>query len=194
MVNVSKTPIRTILFMGLVGSGKGTQARMISEKTGYPVFSSGAYYRELAQQDTAVGEHVREVIDKGYLMPEWFHTYVMLDTLLGLDTADGILLEVSRRKKEAIVFHEMMEWLGRPYKVIYLDIPEDVAVERLAERYQREGRKDDHIENIPTRLEEYKTHTIPAVEFFREKGTLLIVNGDQTPEHVHQEVLRVLGA
>ena len=184
---------KTILLLGMVGAGKGTQAKLLAEKTGYRTFSSGVYYRELSKQDTAVGRKTADLIDRGILMPEWFHEYVMQDVLFNLSSDEGIILDsVAKKLSEAKVFHRAMEWLGRDYVVLNFNLSEAIAQERLSKRYGEEGRQDDRSGSIPRRFEEYRAHTLPSIEYFRELGKVIDINADQTREAVHAEVLAKL--
>lgn len=182
------------LFMGFIGSGKGTQAHLLADKLGYTVFSSGAYYRDLTTQDTLIGKKVADLIDNGILMPEWFHVHVLQEVVFGLNPDEGMVFEGTAKKEpEAKVFHEIMDWADRAYEVIYIDVSEEEAKRRLHERYDIEHRKDDAPESIPTRFEEFRKNTEPAIDFFRSVGNVKDVNGDQPREDVHREVCEILG-
>jgi len=86
-----------------------------------------------------------------------------------------------------------MKWFDRSYVVLFIDVDEPEAVKRLEERYEKEGRKDDHSRSIPRRLEEYKTHTASSIEYFRSLGKVVDIDGEQSPEDVHKEIISKLG-
>jgi adenylate kinase len=182
---------RTFAMMGVPGSGKGTQARMLSEKTGYKVFSSGDRYREIAKENTFVGKKIKNIIDNGYLTPHWFASFLFEEVILHLPHEEGIIFEgVGRREDEAKLFHGVAEWLERPYKVFYLVVDEDEIFKRLKIRAQEEGREDDSNARIETRISEYKKHTFPAVEHFRSQGNVIDINGEQSRADVHRDVMK----
>jgi adenylate kinase len=192
----NKLSINTIAMMGRPGSGKGYQANMLAESCNYKIISSGGYYRELATTDTYIGKRVAEMMGRGWLMPAWFSIYIFQDEAFKLEPEDGVIFEGPCRKlKEAELFHEVMEWLERPYKAVYLDIDIEVAKKRLIERSAEGGRADDSdIEKINLRFEEFERHTSHSITFFGEQGTLVSINGDQKPEVVHEDILKALGA
>jgi adenylate kinase len=73
-----------IIFMGLPGSGKGTQAKLLGETLGFDHFSTGDKFKELRNQDSALGQLVKEAYDNGKLLPDWFATYLFEDKVLNV--------------------------------------------------------------------------------------------------------------
>ena len=185
--------VRTFLMMGAPGSGKGTQAKLLAEKVGGEVYSTGERCREFAAHRSSFGEKVKEVIDQGDLMPEWFSIYLFEDKLIRLAPGDTLVFEGSGRKVlEAQTFDEVAAWLRRPYRVVHLKADEQVLRKRLHERLAVQGRADDAVRAIELRFERFREHTEPALEFFRSRGVLLEVNADQPIEQVHTDILSVL--
>jgi adenylate kinase len=186
--------IRTFLMLGRPGSGKGTQGKLLADKVGGVVYSSGSYLRPLSQEDTFVGRKVKEVMERGDLLPDWFSIFVFERALLTLEPQDGIIFEgACRRLAEAQAFKRTVEWLERPYKAVFLDVPEEVLKKRLVERRAVEGRADDAtLEIIENRFKTYKENTEPSIDFFRKEGTLVTVEGNHPIEEVHQHVLEAL--
>jgi adenylate kinase len=187
--------IRTIVLMGRPGSGKETQANLLSEKTGYAVFSTGKKFRELRERTDALGQHVREGYDAAKLLPPWFAQYLFEDALFKLGADDGIIFEgTGRTVAEAELFHEVATWLGRDYQVIYLDLEEEEARRRQTERALVQNRTDSNTAaKITTRFDEYNTHTAKALEFFREKGVVIDVPAAGSIESIHQDIISKLG-
>lgn len=183
-------PIDTILMTGKTGSGKGVQARLLQQKLGFTLFSSGDRFREIKQTDTAIGNRIREDMDKGLLMPSWLSIYVFQEGLFKLKTSEGIVFEGTARKRpEAESFHEIANWLGRSYLCIHLVVPDEEVIRRQVKR----GREDsNNKEKIQTRLEEYRTYTASVIDFFREKNKLVDVDGLGTPEEIHERILEIL--
>ena len=177
--------------MGKPGSGKGTQARLLSKTMDFNLFSSGDSFRNLSKQDTPLGIKVKDVIDNGFLMPHWFASYMFEKEVFNSPVEQGIVFEGPGRKlPEAELFHEVMNWLGRPYRAIHLKVDECEIRERIVKRAEEEGRKDDQA--LDLRFEEYNKHTAHSVEFFREQGMLIEIDGMQTPEEVEKNILEEL--
>lgn len=185
---------KTLVMVGKPGSGKGTQAKLIADQTGWRVFSTGDKFRELKKSDTFLGRKIQETIDNGRLMPYWFASFLFQEAVIYLPAEIGIIYEgAGRLPSEAALFHDVMEWLERPYRAVYLDVHEGVSIDRLTKRKLIESRADDEEDKIRVRLAVHEKEVEPAMDVFRGKGTLLHINGDQTIEKVHEEILVKLG-
>lgn len=190
MDNSSSYP-PVILITGKVGSGKGTQARMIAKELGYEVYSTGDEFRRLRERDDFIGHRVRDDYDAGKWMPYWFASYLMMQALLSLSEKKGIVFEGTGRKlQEAQLLHEIMEWLGQRYAVVYLDISDETAIARVAQRARGDG--IDTPEMTRARLDEYAKHTVPVLDFFRDKNLLKTVKGERPIDDVYQDVKKAI--
>ncbi len=186
--------VRTILFIGRPGSGKETQARQLAEVTGYHLFSTGERFRELREHRDALGERVKEVYDTGKLMPSWFAEYLFEDALLRSSRDTGLIFEgTGRWREEAELFDEVATWLGRPYRVVHLEVSEEEVTRRQASRALSTNRPDSNSEEkIQVRLKEFADHTLAAVDFFRSKGVVIDVDGERAPDLIAQEIRSAL--
>ena len=185
--------LNTFVITGRPGSGKSVQAKLLSEKTGYQLFSPGQQYREIATRKTAFGKKIKEIVNSGHLGPYWLSTYLFQDAVLSIDNTEGIIFEgMGRKEEEAKVFNETMEWLGRDYEVLDVAVGEKEINKRLALRRDSESREDDDPEDIPVRIKEYDTYTLPAIDFFKSIGKYIEINGEQSVEEVHSEILQKL--
>jgi adenylate kinase len=183
--------MNTVLLLGRPGSGKGTQTALLAERFGWQTFSSGNMFREMRESESFLGAKVREVYDQGVMLPNWFADYLLLDSLFKTDPATGIICEgFSRTVDQAKLFDEFLTWIGRPYAVFNLGVSEDEAMRRQLERTKVDARADsDTPEKIKIRFEEYTKKTAPVLEFFKEKGTLVEIDGEQTPEEIATELI-----
>lgn len=185
---------KTFLMIGRPGAGKGTQAKLLAEKVGGHVVDSGSRCREIAAQDTFFGRKTKAVIDSGDLMPEWFSIYLFEDELIKLEPEQAVVFEGAGRKLlEAKEFDQAASWLERPYKVVYLNAPEEELRRRLLERAGLQGRADDAAAAIDVRMQRFTEHTEPAIEYFRSRGVLVEVSSLPPIEEVHASVLQALG-
>mgnify|MGYP001612011495 FL=1 len=179
--------------MGRPGSGKGTQARLLAEKIGAEVYSSGNRLREMAKGQGFVNNKIKETMGAGGLLPAWLSSHLFIEALLGLSHADKIVFEgACRRLEEAESFDETAHWLVRPYRAVFLNISDAEVEKRLALRKGAEGRSDDASDTVEHRIKEYEDHTAHAVEFLKSRGMVVEVNGEQPVDAVHQEVLKAL--
>jgi adenylate kinase len=184
--------IRTIFLVGKPGSGKETQARLIAEKTGFSILSTGEKFRELREHRDALGEHVRKEYDSGNLMPDWFADYLFEEAILNLPNTSGIIFEGSGRSKDqAEIVNTVCAWLQRKYVVFNLDISDDEAVRRMMGR----GRPDSNTEEkIRTRLKAFADVTQPALGYYAEQGVLTDISGERSIEAIHEDIMKRLGA
>lgn len=185
-----KTSYQSIVLMGKIASGKGTQANAIINHFGGALYSNGNKVREAVQLPTIFGRKMKEMYEGGFLMPEWVASYWMTHALVSQFENERVVFEaVAKKPNEAQLFHEIHEWIGRPYIVFNLDISdEEVQVRSLA---RSRDMLDTH-KSIEKRLEEYHAHTDQSVEFFRTKGTLIDIVGSASPEVVQDQIFSYL--
>lgn len=182
---------RTIFFIGKPGCGKGTQAKLLSEKTGWKVISAGSQFRALAAEETPVGRKIKSEINVGVLAPHWFAMYLYLKALFGIgDDASVIFDGFNRKVPEAELVIDSLKWLGRSPTIISITVSDEEVRHRLAGRKEIEGRADDNA--VDERLKEYDEYTKPAIEMFRTAGVLVEINGEQTPEKIATDISTVL--
>lgn len=185
-----KTKFQSIVLMGKIASGKGTQAHAILEHFGGHLYSNGNKTRAAAKEETNFGKKVKEAYEEGYLMPEWLASYWMSHALVSEFEHELIVFEaVAKKPDEAELFHQIHDWLGRSYIVFNLEISDDEVRARSAARAR--DVVDTH-KSVEKRLEEYRAHTAKSVDFFRAKGTLIDIDGSATPEEVRDKIFSYL--
>ena len=184
--------IHTVFFIGKPGCGKGTQAKFLAEKTGWEVISAGKQFRSISAEDTPVGRKVKSEIDIGVLAPHWFAMYLYLKALFGVGDTTSIIFDGFNRKvAEAELVIDSLKWLGRPFIVIEIKVSDEEVRRRLAGRKEIEGRADDSA--VDERIREYREYTEPVIDVFRRAGTLVEINGEQSPEAIAANIQEVLG-
>lgn len=173
--------------MGRPGSGKGKLSEMLALKLKCRIFSTGGRVREISKANSSLGRRIKGIQESGGLTPAWFASFLFEEVLLALEDNVAIVFEgLGRKEPEARLFSEICEWLGRDYRVVYLDVSEQTVMERLNKRREVEGRVDDS--NIKNRFDNYNVQTIPALNFFRSVGKVIDVNGEPLPNVVFDEV------
>jgi adenylate kinase family enzyme len=99
---------------------------------------------------------------------------------------------VARSVKEAELFHDMLEWLGRDYDIFVLEIDSKTAKERAIAR--KDGRADDTDDGMSNRLNWFKEQTMPAIEYMSEQGARVYrIDGSRSIREIHTEILSKLG-
>ncbi len=183
-----------VLLLGPQGSGKGTQANRIAAEYGIPHVASGEILRAEMAAGTELGRRVRDVVDRGDLVSDDLMIELIKTRLAQPDTDVGFALDgFPRTPAQAEALDEMFGDIGRSFSVVFaLQIPDDVAVERLLRRAELEGRTDDTLEAIQRRLETYHRETAPLVEYYRVRGNLVPVHGDRSENEVFAEIQSAL--
>ena len=182
------------LMLGRQGSGKGTQAHRIAGEYGIPHVASGEILRAEMAAGTELGRRVRDVVDRGDLVSDDLMIELIKTRLTQPDTDVGFILDgFPRTSAQAEALDEMFGDIGRSFSVVFaLQIPDDVAVERLLRRAKLEGRGDDTLEAIQRRLETYHRETAPLVEYYRVRGNLVPIHGDRSENEVFAEIQSAL--
>lgn len=192
---------QTFLFFGRVGSGKGTQANLLMEnlrhrdpKRKYLYIETGQKLREFVVRDNYSAGMTKEVLETGGLMPAfmpiWLWTGFLVENFTGEEhlVFDGIC----RRSYEAPVLDTALKFYKREKPVV---IVIDTSAEWSVQRAIARGRSDDEIPEIKRRLEWFEKEVVPAIEYFAKDPyyTVININGEQTIEEVHQEIVQKLG-
>lgn len=191
--------VKTVLFVGPQGSGKGTQAKLLAEflerEDGHNVLhlETGAAFRDLAETDTSTGQRVRSSMQEGEVQPAFLAIRLWADGFINeLTEKTHLVLDGSPRTRlEAEALDESLGFYNRlPSIVIYLTLSEDVIFERLSDR----ARDDDYRRAIETRLAEYEKKTVPIISFYESSDNykLFEVDGEQTIEAIQEQIQEIL--
>lgn len=183
----------TIVVLGKPGSGKGTQAQLLAEKSSFRVFGASDHLRKFAAAHPQAGDRILDDINHGVLVPHWIMSSLWIMEMMDLGQHDGIIFDGAvRKEEEAKLFHDVMTWLHRPYIVVYLKVSDEELRKRLELRADIEARADDDGDVITKRLEEYTKNTQPSLDFFKTHGTLLEIDGERTIEAIHDDLMQQL--
>lgn len=193
---------QTFIFFGRSGSGKGTQAELLINwlRTNDPSRSTlyietGQKGRDFAKRDNFSARLVQDVIDRGKLFPAFIPIYFWTEALVESiheGTEHVILDGLCRRPEEAPILDGALQFYQREKPVVVIiNVSEAWATKRLLERQ----RADDIPKDIKNRLGWYEEQVVPAINHFRhsEHYKVLDVNGEQSVQAVHQELLRGVG-
>jgi adenylate kinase len=183
-----------VLLLGPQGAGKGTQASRISTEYGIPHIASGEILRAEMQAGTELGRRVKDVYDRGDLVSDDLMIELIRTRLAQPDTEVGFVLDgFPRTTVQAEALDAMFNEIGRSFSVVFaLQIPDEVAFERLRKRAEIEGRADDTDEAIRRRLENYHRETEPLIEYYRVRGNLVPIHGDRSENQVFAEIQSAL--
>src|SRR5207237_6732884 len=183
-----------VLLLGPQGAGKGTQAKRISAEYGIPHIASGEILRAEMQAGTELGRRVKDVYDRGDLVSDDLMIELIRIRLEQPDTENGFVLDgFPRTIVQAEALDSMFAEIGRSFSVVFaLQIPDEVAFERLRRRAELEGRADDTDAAIRRRLDGYHRETEPLIEYFRTRGNLVPIRGDRSENQVFTAIQQAL--
>ena len=190
---------QTFIFFGQVGSGKGTQVKLLMDflkkRDGKDqiYISTGVLYRKLIESGNYTGSLVKTSLEKGVLQPDFLTTSMVAGVLMdSLDTDKHLLTDgYPRTVTQSEAIEAMMKFYKRKnVKIIYIELSEEEATKRNMLR----GRTDDTEEGLRQRFNEYKNNVIPAMNYFKEKEgyEIYTINGEQPIEEVHNDIIKAL--
>ncbi|MBR5738442.1 MAG: adenylate kinase [Lachnospiraceae bacterium] len=212
-----------IVLFGPPGAGKGTQAAMIEGKYGIPHISTGDIFRKNIKEGTPLGKLAKAYIEAGELVPDELTMGLVLDRISEPDCLRGYILDGFPRTilQAEMLDRKLMEFNDSIDFVLDIDVKDEILVERMAgrrvcrdcgETYHIEHlpprihgvcnickgelivRKDDEAETVLNRLTVYREKTEPLVEYYRKKGLLVTIDGEEDRMAVFRRIEEVLEA
>jgi len=192
---------QTFIFFGPSGSGKGTQARCLQDEIkkrdpdrNILYIETGQKFRELAENDSFTAQKMKNILETGNLAPVFLPIWVWAGIMIENVTGDEHLFldGMSRRLVEANVLDSALKFYKRTNPiVISIEVSDEWATKLLKGR----GRSDDTDEEIKKRLGWYRENTVPAIEYFKNDSDyrFISINGEQTIEEVHQDIMIQVG-
>ncbi|MFN2451138.1 MAG: adenylate kinase [Candidatus Dormibacteria bacterium] len=183
-----------VLF-GRPGSGKGTQAAHVSERFGLLHVGTGDMLRREVTQGTELGREVQPIMEHGGLVSDDLMLKVIVSRLEADDAAQGVLLDgFPRTVEQARALDEVLEQRHMPVDIVlHLLVPEDKVFARLKRRAEIDGRKDDSLATVTSRLAVYDAETFPVLDYYAKRGTRVEhLDGDGTIEEVSERIDVVL--
>lgn len=211
-----------IIMLGAPGAGKGTQAKLISEKYGIPHISTGDIFRANIKEGTDLGKEAKEYIDKGQLVPDELTVRILLDRVEKDDCKNGYVLDgFPRTIPQANVLKEALAKQNDKIDfAINVDVPDENIVRRMSGRRacvtcgatyhiehvppKTEGicdkcgsalilRDDDKPDTVLNRLKVYHDQTQPLIDFYNNEGILKEVDGTIDVKDVFDSIVKILG-
>lgn len=212
-VGMPRKRLRAVLF-GPQGSGKGTQGRMLADYFGVPLIGSGELFRAEIQEKSALGKLVKSYVGRGALVPDELVNAVVQKQLKAIAVDRGFLLDGYPRNVEQA---ESLDKVVKINLALQIKIGDDESLRRLLGRRQCTGcktifhiedhppavegvcdacgktvvkREDDNEDIIRARLEAYHFMTEPLASYYRQRGVLLAVKGEQPIASLYEELVR----
>jgi adenylate kinase len=183
-----------VLILGPQGSGKGTQAARIASEYGIPHVATGEMFRAAIAARTPLGLEVEPILASGALVPDELTIGLIRERLSKEDAEHGFVLDgFPRNAAQAEALDDLLAELDRPLDVVLdLQVPDEVAMERLVGRAEEEGRTDDSPAAIAKRLEIFHRETEPLIGYYLPRGIVVGVHGDRSRDEVWGEIVDAL--
>jgi adenylate kinase len=210
-----------IVLLGPPGAGKGTQAQILAEKLKLVHVSSGDLFRENLKNKTELGRQAQSYVDRGELVPDGITIGMVRERLMKPDCNNGAILDgFPRTPAQAEALTKLLAELGgRVVSVPFIYVPDVVLIERLTGRWtcQAQGhiyhdknnppkvagicdqdgsalyqREDDKRETVIRRIQVYQEQTAPLIEYYRQQGVLVQVDGTIGIENVTDYLLKAI--
>ena len=181
-----------LIILGAPGSGKGTQAQLLSEQLALPHISTGEMLREAITKKTELGKKAQFYVDKGELVPDDLLLNLIGERLNQNDIQSGWILDgFPRNVAQATFLDKLLLKLGRfSEQIINLEVSDKQLVKRLLLR----GRNDDNEETIRRRLEVYQEKTRPVIDYYQQDSRLTSVDGTPSLELVTASLKEIITA
>ena len=210
--------MRLVLF-GPPGAGKGTQAQLLTDRYQLAHVSSGDIFRHNLRQGTPLGLRAREYMDRGELVPDDVVIDIMLDKIMSIHSDDGFILDgFPRNTRQAGELETALTARARNVdRVLHIDVAEDELARRLGGRYvcrecqapfthhddapappcdrcngELYQRDDDRPEAVQRRIDVYREETMPVIAFYRDRGLLADIPGNDSVDNVFERIVKAL--
>lgn len=210
-----------IVLLGPPGSGKGTQASRIEKEFDIPHISTGDIFRDNITRNTPIGMEAKKYIEKGLLVPDDLTLKIVENRFLEDDCRKGFLLDgFPRTLVQAEALDAELERIEKKLDaVINLEVSDDIIIQRMTNRrvcskcgenynlcfYKPVSdeicdkcggklitREDDRLETVTNRLKVYKEQTYPLINYYKDKGNLVTVNGELPADEVFKDIMKAL--
>jgi adenylate kinase len=212
-----------IIMLGAPGAGKGTQAKKIAEKYQIPHISTGDIFRSNIKEGTELGRKAKEYMDQGALVPDELTIGMLMDRIQNDDCVNGYVLDgFPRTIPQAESLKKALSEMGQKIDfAINVEVPDEIIIGRMAGRraciacgatyhivYNPSRvpdvcdvcgaelvlRDDDKPETVKKRLSVYHDQTKPLIEYYKEAGVLVNIDGTQELNKVFTDIAVLLGA
>ena len=183
-----------LVFFGIQGSGKGTQAKRLAAEFGYDIFEAGGELRKIAASGSELGQTVKTYIDQGHLVPHEIIMQVVKEAVLTRPKTTKILFDgIPRDGAQMNDFNLIMKNAGRDFLCIHFLLDADAAIARILGRAKAESRADDaNTEIITRRMNTFREKTMPVIQEYKKSGKVREVSAEGSVDGIYEELKKAL--
>jgi adenylate kinase len=176
-----------LVFFGIQGSGKGTQAKKLAAEFGYDIFEAGGELRKIAASGSELGKTVKSYIDQGHLVPHEIIMQVVATAIAARPKTTKILFDgIPRDDAQMRDFDAVMQKAGRDFRCIHFLLDATEATNRILGRAKAEGRADDaDLGIISRRMQTFTQKTIPVIAKYKDAGKVAEISADLGVDEVY---------
>jgi adenylate kinase len=212
---------KIIVLMGAPGAGKGTQARLLQERSLLPQISTGDIFRALKNAQTPLAQEVRDIMTRGQLVPDELTIRLVKERTAQDDCKDGYILDgFPRTPAQARSLEQLAGEQQNTIVAVLIDVPVELLEKRMTGRRncpvcneiyniwfkpprndnvcdlhpeaELVQRADDNADTVRARLATFEAQTRPLIEFYQAAGVLRTVDGTRDPEVIYQDIERIV--
>jgi adenylate kinase len=183
-----------IALFGPPGAGKGTQSAFLIEKYDLFYISTGDLLRKELAEETKLGLEAKSIIAAGKLVSDEIIVQILEKTIKENSQAGGFLFDgFPRTTIQAYILEGLMIKLNTSLNcLISIEVPEEESVVRLLKRGLTSGRSDDNELVVKKRLKEYEEKTLPVLNFYKEKGNYISIDGHKEVGEVTNQIEEII--
>jgi adenylate kinase len=210
-----------VIFLGAPGAGKGTQAAVVAGEMKLAHVASGDLFRQAMQNGTELGRQAESYMKQGKLVPDEITIQMVLERISAPDCNDGVIFDgFPRTLEQAKSLDKAMESQGKKIdRVVYIEVAEAELLKRLSGRWicrncqtpyhmvsspprlkgkcdkcggELYQRPDDTEETVKERLKVYFAQTAPLIDYYKQVGKLVEVDGEGEVESVGKRIIQAL--
>jgi adenylate kinase len=183
-----------LILVGIQGSGKGTQGKILAEKFGYKIFETGGELRAIAKEDSELGRKVKEITERGDLVPNEIVMEIVEHFFSQISPEIAVIFDgIPRSEEQRVSLEALLSQHNREFRALEVHLSDEEALARLLKRAEIEGRADDNHESIQKRIANFYNHTKPLLDAWKGEDRLITVNGERPIEEVQQDIIAELG-
>ena len=212
---------KIIVLMGAPGAGKGTQARLLQERLHLPQISTGDIFRSLKTAHTPLAQEVRDIMQRGQLVPDELTVQLVKERTAKDDCRDGYILDgFPRTSAQAASLEKLAAEQGKQIVAVQIDVPDEVLEKRMTGRRncpvcgeiynvyfkpprhdnvcdlhpeaELVQRADDNSETVRKRLTTYAEDTRPLIDYYRSKNLLRSVDGSRDTDSIYADIEHIV--